>query len=109
MFSVYINRRRCRPAVGVPAFAALLAALALAPAASASDVHDLQRNLPLEVEDTITTDPGSLQVQASARYERTHEGEDQLTLEPQLQYGVLPNLHVELSYPVIAGDADRSG
>ena len=89
--------------------AALLAALGRAPAAHASDVHDLQRNLPLEVEDTTTTEEGSAQVQASARYERTSEGEDQLTVEPQLQYGLLPNLHVELSYPIIAGDADRSG
>jgi hypothetical protein len=81
----------------------------MAPAARASDVHDLQRGLPLEVEDTTTTEEGSFQVQASARYERTNEGEDQLTVEPQLQYGLLPNLHVELSYPIIAGDADRSG
>jgi hypothetical protein len=82
---------------------------ALATAARASDVHDLQRNLPLEVEDTTTAEQGNLQVQASARYERTNDGEDQLTVEPQVQYGVLPNLHIELSYPVIAGDADRGG
>jgi hypothetical protein len=88
-------------------FAALLAVAA--PAASASDVYDLQRNFPLGVEDTTTADQGSVQVQASARYERTSDGEDQLTLEPQLQYGVLPNLQLELSYPIIAGDADRTG
>jgi hypothetical protein len=88
---------------------ALCLAAAFAPAARASDVHDLQRNLPLEVEDTVTTEPGTLQAQASARYEHTSEDQDRLTVEPQLQYGVLPNLHVELSYPVIAGDADRGG
>jgi len=98
-------------ATGVSACAAAMtmAAMAFAPAARASDVHDLQRNLPLEVEDTTATEEGSLQVQASARYERTHDGEDQLTVEPQLQYGLVPNVHVELSYPIIAGDADRTG
>ena len=56
-------------ATGVSACAAAmtLAGLTFAPAARASDVHDLQRNLPLEVEDTTATEEGSLQVQASAR------------------------------------------
>src|SRR5215213_9417410 len=109
MFRVCAGRRRRGLAVRFPSFAVLLAALALTPAAPASDVHDLQRNLPLEVEDTTTSERGSVEAQASARYERTNEGEDQLTIEPQLQYGVLPNLQIELSYPVLAGDAERGG
>jgi len=107
MVRVKVERKSVAAAKGSLLCAALLASMA--PAARASDVHDLQRGLPLEVEDTTTTEEGSFQVQASARYERTNEGEDQLTVEPQLQYGLLPNLHVELSYPIIAGDADRSG
>ncbi len=93
-----------------PTFPLVIAVLCLAalPAAG-SAIHDLQRGLPLEVEDTTTADRGDVQLQLTARYEHTDEGDDRLTVEPQVQYGMLENLQVEVSYPVIAGDADRSG
>ena len=76
--------------------------------AGASDIHDLQRGLPLDVEDTTTSDKGSVQLQASARYEH-QDGDDLLFLDPQVQVGVLDNFHVEFTYPVIAGSGDRTG
>jgi hypothetical protein len=109
MFRKQRGRRVLGLAKGISAGAAVVAAMAVAPRASASDVHDLQRNLPLEVEDTTPAEEGSLQFQTSARYEHTNDDQDRLTIEPQFQYGLLPHVHVELSYPVIAGDADRTG
>ena len=83
--------------------------VAAAGAARAGDVHDLNRGLPLDVEDTVTAERGQVQLQGSARYEHESDGSDLLFLEPQVQVGVLDNFHFELTYPVIAGDGDRSG
>jgi hypothetical protein len=89
--------------------AAAVSGLLLATAAArASDIHDLQRGLPLDVEDTTTADKGSVQLQGSARYEH-QDGDDLLFLEPQAQVGLLDNFHVEFTYPIIAGSGDRTG
>jgi hypothetical protein len=91
--------------LAVAAVSGLLLATA---AARASDIHDLQRGLPLDVEDTTTADKGSVQLQGSARYEH-QDGDDLLFLEPQAQVGVTDNFHVEFNYPIIAGSGDRTG
>jgi hypothetical protein len=78
------------------------------PSAAWADVHDLQRGLPLEVEDTLTAQRREMQFQTPARYERD-ENDDLLTVEPQLQYGFADNFQVEVTYPIKAGDGPRSG
>ena len=88
--------------------AAGLFAAVVAPAGMAADVHDLQRGLPLEVEDTQTAQRREMQFQTPARYERD-ENDDLLTITPQLQYGFADNFQVEVSYPIKAGDGRRSG
>jgi hypothetical protein len=101
---------RALPASG-PLLSVCLTALvlsAVAPVSRASDIHDLQRGLPLDVEDTTTADNGSVQLQGSARYEH-QDGDDLLFLEPQAQVGLLDNLHVEFTYPIISGSGDRTG
>ena len=75
----------------------------------AGDVHDLQRGLPLEIEDTQTSDHREMQFQTPARYELEDDGGDLLILEPQLQYGFADNFQVEVSYPIYAGSGDRTG
>ena len=85
------------------------ALLAAAPVARAGDVHDLQRGLPLDVEDTTTAQHRQMQFQASSRYELDDDGGDLLFVEPQLQYGFADNFHVEVTYPIIAGSGDRTG
>lgn len=88
--------------------AAALVAAVLPAAAAASDVHDLQRGLPLEIEDTQTAQRREMQFQTPARYERDDD-DDTLTIEPQLQYGFADNFQVEVSYPIITGDGRRGG
>lgn len=93
-------------------FPVVLAAVLIAAAhgaARAGEVHDLQRGLPLEVEDTSTARHRQMQLQASTRYELEHDGGDLLFIEPQLQYGFADNFHVEVTYPIVAGSGDRTG
>jgi hypothetical protein len=105
----------CRSLPACPRCARVLLLAAAAAAtlpisgARAGEVHDLQRGLPLEVEDTVTAGDHQLQLQAAARYERADGGGDTLTIEPQLQYGITDRFHVEVSYPIIAGGGDRTG
>ena len=77
--------------------------------ARAGDVHDLQRGLPLEVEDTQTGKHREMQFQTSARYELDDDGGDLLIVEPELQYSFTDNFQVEVSYPIRAGSGDRTG
>src|SRR5512133_1369983 len=86
-----------------------LSVILLTPPARAADIHDLQRGLPLDVEDTTTADKGSLQLQASARYEHQADDADLVFLDPQAQLGLTDRFHVEFTYPLIAGDGDRTG
>jgi hypothetical protein len=83
-------------------------AAAVPSAALAADIHDLQRRLPLEIEDTLTAQRREMRFQTPTRYERD-DGDDLLTIEPQLQYGFADNFQVEVTYPIKAGDGRRSG
>ena len=98
-----------RPRALACLYAAAAAAFISAPVARAGDVHDLQRGLPLEIEDTQTSEHREMQFQTPARYELEDGGGDLLVLEPQLQYGFADNFHVEVSYPIYAGSGDRTG
>ncbi|HUP57368.1 MAG TPA: hypothetical protein VM598_07950 [Bdellovibrionota bacterium] len=87
-----------------------LAALLLAPlGARASGIDDLNRGLPLEIDDARPAKAGSFQPQAMFRYERTREGKDAYEVEPQLQYGFSPRGHVQFSADAKLGGADKSG
>ncbi|HEY0009071.1 MAG TPA: transporter [Tepidisphaeraceae bacterium] len=90
-------------------FALFGAALLANAPAWAGDVHDLNRGLPLDFEDATPSPQGDVSVQLSARYEHNNDGEDQLTLEPQIQWGFAPNAHLQVQAPFHFGDADRSG
>jgi hypothetical protein len=93
--------------VGIIAIAG--AALSAGTRARGGDIHDLQRGLPLEVEDTTTTEKRQMQLQVSSRYQLEDNGDDMLFVDPQLQYGFADNFHVEVTYPIIAGSGDRTG
>jgi hypothetical protein len=75
----------------------------------AGDINDLTRDLPLRMQDARPTDKGELQLQGTARWERTDAGQDRTLLQPQLQYGLTDDLQLQVQAPFYAGDADRSG
>jgi hypothetical protein len=75
------------------ALAAALTAGLCAAAASAQSIHNLERNLPLEVSDTSVTDTGKVSLQGAAVNE-TSETSDRFTLQPSLQWGFAENAHL---------------
>src|SRR5215211_6075878 len=86
----------------------VLAIAALLPRfATAQAIHNLERNLPLEIEDTAVTDTGKVQVQGSAVNEvgDTPDNSDRFTLTPNVQWGFAENAHFTLSAPYYIGDA----
>src|SRR4051812_42860358 len=80
-----------------------------APFARGDDLNDLTRDLPLRIQDARPTEKGQLQLQGTARWERTDTGEDRTTLQPQLQYGLIDDVQLQLQAPYYVGDADRGG
>jgi hypothetical protein len=97
-------------AVRPPALAIVLAALFCPAAASAQAIHNLERNLPLEVQDTAFTDTGKLQIQGAFVNELS-DTSDRLSLQPSFQYGFAENAHV-IAYSQIFNaddDADERG
>jgi hypothetical protein len=89
---------------------AAIAALALWPlTAAAQSVHNLERTLPIEVQDTAVTDTGKVQIQGSAvneNFAETHR----LTLEPNVQWGFAENAHLFIYQPnYIGSESVRSG
>jgi hypothetical protein len=87
----------------------VLCLAAFSATALAQNLHNLERGLPLEIEDTLATDPGQFQLQAFVRYDHTRENQDQTTLQPQIQYGLAEGLHVQAQSSFLVGDADRTG
>jgi hypothetical protein len=83
---------RTSPATAVAAAAVMAAALWPAIAA-AQAVHNLERNLPLEVMDTSATDTGKVQLQGSAVNELS-DTSDKFTLQPSVQWGAAENMHL---------------
>ena len=75
----------------------------------AGDVHDLEQNVPLEVEDVFPTPAGERQLQLTARYERTHEHRNQGDFEARVQYGFAHDWQAAVGVPVRAGDTRGSG
>lgn len=76
---------------------------------SAADHLNLEEGLPTRIEDAYPTAFRNREVQASARFERTRDGEDRLTLEPRIELGLAPNTELRIAAPFLMGDADRTG
>jgi hypothetical protein len=89
----------------------LLPALLLSsfPVAHASNLEDLNRRLPLEMEDARPTEAGSVQPQLVLRHERSPNGEEEVLINPQVQYGYLPNAHLQISTEADAGAVEHTG
>lgn len=87
----------------------LLPILLSVPAAQASNIDDLNRRLPLEMEDARTTEAGSIEPQLVLEHQRTRDGRDQYWLIPQIQYGYSPQAHLQLSTQAKVGEADHAG
>jgi hypothetical protein len=89
---------------------AAVAAVALWPlTAAAQSVHNLERNLPIEVQDTAVTDTGKVQIQGAAVNENSAETH-KLTLEPNIQWGFAENAHLFIYQPnYIGSESVRSG
>jgi hypothetical protein len=86
-----------------PGVLLLLCAISSPAMVSAQAIHNLERGLPLEIQDTATTDTGKIQIQGSAINEQSDAG-DRLTLEPNIQWGVAENLHLTVHSPYYLGD-----
>src|SRR4051812_13449963 len=92
--------------VHVIAFLIIAPLVALTAAtARAQAIHNLERNFPLEVQDTSPTDAGKWQLQGSVVSERSDTSPDKLTLSPNLQWGFAENAHLFVFVPFYA-DAD---
>jgi hypothetical protein len=89
--------------------ARLILTLALPCMAGAADHHNLEEGLPTRVEDAYPTAFRNREVQSVFSYDRTHEDENRVTLEPRLEFGIAPNTELRLSAPFFVGDADRTG
>jgi hypothetical protein len=70
---------------------------------------NINRDLPLSLEDARSIGTGNLQFQAVARYERTHDDTDQYFLTPQIQYGFSPRGFAQISTQQILGAEPKSG
>jgi hypothetical protein len=82
----------------------------LAPALAATQlIPNINRDLPLFLEDARPIGAGSFQFQALARYERTHEDTHQYFLSPQVQYGFSPRGFAQISTTEILGSEPKSG
>jgi hypothetical protein len=76
--------------------------------AGAQSIHNLEQNLPLEIQDTSPTDTGKISLQASMVTERSDTSPDQLTLEPNVQWGFAENAHLFVYSPYYIGHGDAT-
>jgi hypothetical protein len=88
-------------------FCGLAAAFACGHAAA--DVSNLERGLPAQVTDAEPIQQGEKQVQLTSRFDRQRSDQDQLNLEPQLQWGFADRWQASVSTRAIGGSADHAG
>lgn len=86
----------------------ILTCLCASPAL-ASDHFNLEEGLPTELEDAYPVGYRGREIQSAVRYDRTRADENQLLLEPRLEFGVAPNTQVTLRVPFYVGNGDRTG
>ena len=73
--------------------------------AEAADHLNLEEGLPTEVEDAYPLPHKGREFQGILRYERDGD-QDQILLEPRIEYGVAPNTQVRLAVPFSFGDGE---
>ncbi len=71
--------------------------------------YSISSDLPLRFEDAEPTGYRRLQVQFATIYDRTHDGRDRYRFEPQLKYGVAPQVDVHVLSPLLGGNDGRTG
>lgn len=69
---------------------------------------NLDKNLPTELDDALTVDHGTKEIQALVRYADEREGH-RVLYQPQLTLGVLPNTQFTLAATFYSGNVDRTG
>ena len=85
-----------------------MAALLGPAAAGAADIADLDVNLPTNLDDAFTDEPGSIELQGSVQYDRRN-GRDTVRLLPRLQLGIADRLQVSAVLPYDVGSGrDRN-
>lgn len=86
-----------------------LAAATPVPAHAQTDYYNTDRGRPLRVEDAYPVERRAFEIQAAPlRVERAAGGIYHWTLEPEIAYGILPRLQVELGIPLSVIDAAGS-
>lgn len=86
---------------------AAIAFLLLPAAAGASELGELDAGLPLTVEDAFAVEPGHIELQGAARYDR-RKGRDTVRLLPRVEVGIVEGLEAEVSFPYSAGSGRRT-
>lgn len=79
--------------------------------AHADEVKDLEEDLSLTIEDATPSQPGSVQFNGIARYQRMRPsepggGRNELQLTPRMQFGVARNFQVSVAAPYRVGNAE---
>lgn len=92
------------------AIPAILAACAvLLPGSAPADPLNLERGLPLEVEDAYVTPLWNREYQGFLRYDRSAKDEDVLEVVQRLEVGVWYNTELTVEAPFILGEGKSDG
>ena len=91
--------------------ALLLGLLAACTASHADEVKDLEEDLSLTIEDATPSQPGSVQFNGIARYQRVRPsepggGRNEMQLTPRIQFGVVRNFQMSVAAPYRVGNAE---
>ena len=91
----------------IPSFFAAVALLVCSASnqAQASDHTNLEDNIPTELEDAYPTPYLGKEVQLATRFDRTADHRNLFFFEPRFEYGLAPNLQVQVGVPFNYGSA----
>lgn len=87
----------------------ILLILAVAAPVWSSDHMNLEEGLPTELEDAYPIKFRSREVQGLVRFAEEDAGENRLTYQPILEFGILPNTQLNFAGTFYSGNADRKG
>lgn len=87
----------------------IFAAAAVTPVHAQTDYYNTDRGRPLRVEDAYPVERRAFEIQAAPlRVERAAGGAYHWSLEPEIAYGILPRLQLEVGVPLSVIDAAGS-